>query len=64
MIKQLRQQQNLTQKQLSEMTGINIRQIQKIESGEIKIGNVTLANAVKLSTALHISLDELYKNNL
>jgi DNA-binding XRE family transcriptional regulator len=44
----------LTQKQLAEKSGINIRQIQKIESGEVSIRNITLANAIALAKALDV----------
>lgn len=49
-----RQSCGLTQKALAEQTGINIRQIQKIEKGEIKIDNITLKNAIALADALGI----------
>lgn len=39
----------LTQGELSKKTGINIRQIQKYESGEYCIENMTLKNAIALS---------------
>ena len=51
----LRQSRGLTQKALAEQTGINIRQIQKIEKGEIKIDNITLKNAIALADALGIN---------
>lgn len=54
MIKQLRLNIGLSQQQLAEASGINIRQIQKIENGEIKIDNITLKNAIALADALGI----------
>ena len=48
----------ITQAQLSERAGINIRQVQKIERGEIAIGNLTFRNAARLAAALEISLDD------
>lgn len=50
----LRQSRGFTQKALAEQTGINIRQIQRIEKGEIKIDNITLKNAIALADALGI----------
>lgn len=44
----------MTQKELSEKSGINIRQIQKYESGEYDIRNMTLKNAVALADVLQI----------
>lgn len=42
----------MTQKELSEKTGINIRQIQKYESLSSDASNMTLKNAIALSDAL------------
>ena len=60
---------NMTQQQLADTTGINIRQIQKIESGESNLGNITLRNAVALANALDcdtidfLSADQIRKEN-
>lgn len=48
-----------TQQELANKTGINIRQIQKYESGEYDLGNITLRNACKLQEVLYI--DDLRK---
>lgn len=47
-IKELRKANNITQAQLAEACGLNIRWIQKIENGEIDIENVTLKNITLL----------------
>lgn len=49
----------ITQKELSEKSGVNIRQIQKYESGEYDIGNMTLKNAILLSEALECDVRDL-----
>lgn len=49
----------MTQKELSEKSGINIRQIQKYESGEYDTGNMTLRNAIALAMALECSVEDL-----
>lgn len=54
-----RKSANLTQKQLSELSGVNIRQIQRIESGDSEMGNVTLDNAVKIADALKVNVKDL-----
>lgn len=59
MITELRKSAGLTQKALADAAGINIRQIQKIESGEIQIENITVKNAKALADALHVSIDSL-----
>lgn len=45
-----------SQRQLAEKSGVNIRQIQKYESGEYDIRNMTLKNAVALADALQIDV--------
>lgn len=58
-LKKLRTEKNLTQKQLADASGVNIRQIQRIENGEGDMSNVTLGNAVKLADALGVDVKEL-----
>ena len=58
-IKEIRKSQGLTQKALAEKAGINIRQIQKYESGEYDIGNMTLKNAVSIADALKCEMRDL-----
>ena len=58
-LKDLRQAAGMTQAALAEKSGVNIRQIRKIELGEIKIRNITLQNAVRLAGALGVSIEAL-----
>lgn len=44
----------MTQKQLSESSGINIRQIQRVELGESEAGNLTAKNLLALADALNV----------
>lgn len=44
----------LTQRQLAEASGVNIRQIQRIEHGDSSLGNITAANFMALVRALHM----------
>lgn len=44
----------LSQSQLSRMTGINLRQIQKMCAGEYKMENITGRNLLLISDALNI----------
>lgn len=39
----------MTQQEVADAAGINIRQIQKYESGESDLGNITLRNAIALA---------------
>lgn len=56
-IKSIRKNVELSQKDLSEMTGIGREQISRIEQGEI---NVTLETITKLSSAFEMKLPELF----
>jgi len=58
-LKDLRQAAGMTQAALAEKSGVNIRQIRKIELGEIKIRNITLQNAARLAGALGVSIEAL-----
>ena len=58
-LKERRAAAGLTQARLAEKSGMNIRQIQRIEKGEIVLENVTLKNAVGLAKALGITAEQL-----
>lgn len=62
-LKELRKLCGMTQKELSERSGVNIRQIQKYESGEYSLNNMTAKTADSISRALGCSIDELVKMN-
>ena len=49
----------LTQRELAEKSGVNIRQIQKYESGEYDTGNMTLKNALAIAGALECEVKDL-----
>ena len=55
----LRAATGLTQQALADKSGLNIRQIQKIEKGEIAIENITLKNALSLAEALGVEPKDL-----
>ncbi len=48
----------MTQQQVADAAGMNIRQIQKFESGERDLGNMTLRNALSLSKALDCEVSD------
>ena len=58
-IKTRRLEKGLTPSALAKHTGMNIRQIQKIESGEVKLENVTLKNALALAEALGLDVKKM-----
>ncbi|MCB6992874.1 helix-turn-helix transcriptional regulator [bacterium 210820-DFI.6.37] len=57
MIKEKRKQKNLTQKELAEAIGVNVRNINRLEVGEAKIENLRFKHVVGLSHALEEPLE-------
>lgn len=57
--RRLRERKGLTQQTLAKVAGVNVRQIQKLEASEIRLGNLTLANASRLASALGVTMEEL-----
>ena len=53
-LKELRKAKGLTQQSLADAAGVNISQVQKLESGEINVGNITLKNGLALANALGV----------
>lgn len=49
----------MTQQQLSDASGVNIRQIQRVEGGESSIDNVSAKNLLALSDALGVEPRQL-----
>ena len=67
MIAKIRKENGITQKQLAEASGLNVRWIQKLESGQINMENVTLLNIVRLLKGLNLlctstDVDEDYQS--
>ena len=58
-LKKLRTAKNMTQEQLADGSGVNIRQIQRVENGDSDMSNITLGNAIKLADALGVDVKEL-----
>lgn len=59
----IRTAKGMTQAKLAELSGINARQIRKIETGEIKTKNITIGTITALSHALGVGIEELIKEN-
>lgn len=58
-VKMYRKKQGLTQTDLANRAGLNIRQIQKIENREMQTENVTLKTMQAIAQALHVKIDDL-----
>lgn len=58
-IKTYRKKQGLTQTDLANCAGLNIRQVQKIENDEVQTENVTLKTMQAIAQALNAKIDDL-----
>ena len=58
-LKEIRKLCGMTQKELEEKSGVNIRQIQKYESGECGIENMSAKNAGAIANAFGVTFEEL-----
>lgn len=58
-IKTYRKKQGLTQTDLANLAGLNIRQIQKIENGEVQTENITLKTMQAIAQALNVKIDDV-----
>lgn len=58
-IKTYRKKQGLTQADLANRAGLNIRQIQKIENGEVRIENITLKTMQAIAQVFNVKIDDL-----
>ena len=58
-IRALREQQHMTQSELAKKSGVNIRQIQRVELGEAEAGNLSAKNLIAIADALGVDAREL-----
>ena len=58
-VKTYRKKQGLTQTDLANRAGLNIRQVQKIENDEVQTENVTLKIMQAIAQALNAKIDDL-----
>lgn len=58
-VKMYRKKQGLTQADLANRAGLNIRQIQKIENGEIRTENITLKTMQAIAQAFNVKINDL-----
>ena len=54
-----RRAEGLTQAELAEASGVNIRQIQRVELGEAETGNLTARNLIAIADALGVDVRSL-----
>lgn len=63
-LRDVRKMLGMTQKELSDKAGMNIRLIQKYEKGEYDMENMTTASASRLSQALGLTMEQLLNLNI
>lgn len=56
----IRKNKGYSQSKLAELSGVNIRMIQKYESGERDFKKALVQTAIKIADALEVTLDELF----
>ena len=54
-----RRMAGMTQAELAEASGVNIRQIQRVELGEAETGNLTARNQIAIADALGVDVRSL-----
>lgn len=62
-IRKLRKEKELTLHQLSELSGVSVTQIQGVETGRIKLENMTVKNFMALCKALEVEPCDIYKTD-
>lgn len=58
-LQELRRRADLSQRELSELSGVNLRTLQEYESGRKEIRKAAVCTAIALAKALHCSVDQL-----
>lgn len=54
-----RRMAHMTQSELAKKSGVNIRQIQRVELGEAEAGNLTAKNLLAIADALGVDISDL-----
>ena len=61
-LKEMRQSKGLSQSQLAEKTGINLRTIQHYEQGSKNFDHARIDTIMKICIALHCKLEDVIEN--
>lgn len=59
LIKEIREQQGISRKELSEKSGLHYNKIGDYENGYVNTENITVGNLYRIAQALNCSIDEL-----
>lgn len=63
MLKEIREKRNLSQAELSNLSGINLRTLQDYEQGHKNINNAKAITVFKLSKILNCSVEDILELN-
>lgn len=59
-VKEIREQQNMTQEELERLSGVSRQTISAIENNKTKVGEVKVGTLLALAAALKTTLDKLF----
>lgn len=59
-VKEIREQQNMTQEELERLSGVSRQTISAIENDKVKAGEVKVGTLLALAAALKTTLDKLF----
>ena len=60
-LKHYRENKNLSQRQLSEQAGVNVRTLQDYEQGRKQLGQATAATVLRIAKVLGVTVEDLIK---
>ena len=63
-LKKIRKENNLSQSQLAELSGVSLRMIQKYETGDRDINNASAVTVYKLAQALNVKVEDLLRTKI
>ena len=58
-IKEVREQKNLSRKELSEISGIHYKKVTDYENNYVRTENITVGNLYRIAQALDCKIDDL-----
>lgn len=59
-VKEIREQQNMTQEELERLSGVSRQTISAIENDKVKAGEVKVGTLLALASALRTTIDNLF----
>ena len=60
-LQEYRKKRNISQRQLAEQTGVNLRTLQDYEQGRKPLGQAAAATVLRIAKALGVTVEDLIK---